>query len=222
MQDVQPAGAGQLGDGWDWSRCVPRGGSEQQAKALATRPELRLRPEGQIDLQRVRKQEDAVERGAMGDVQVVNGGVLPVHQVRPVGNHRRAVGVSTDAQSEVDVRPAILATQRGRPRQRGATDASIGSAGGDQPVAQPLAIVNGEHGRGDYGPTVARSVQAVSTSGAPFRTTTVCSTCADCAPSLVRDVQPSPVARTAPLPAEMIGSMVSTKPSVSGCESCAT
>ena len=57
------------------------------------------------------------------------------------------------------------------------------------------------------------------TIGSPAVITIVCSAWAESAPSLVRIVQPSPASRTAPEPAAMIGSIVSTSPSVSGSES---
>ncbi len=67
-----------------------------------------------------------------------------------------------------------------------------------------------------------RLAQSVSTTGSPGVTTMVCSACADIVPSAVRTVHPSLVGRTAPVPAEMIGSIVSTSPAVSGCERRAT
>lgn len=103
VQRVQPAHAGQLGDGRHCGRCSPRGDAEQQTKARANRPELRLWPERQIDLQRVNEQEHAIQRVAVGYVEMVDRGVLAVHAVGPLADQHRAVSVSTDAQRQVDV-----------------------------------------------------------------------------------------------------------------------
>ena len=71
----------------------------------------------------------------MGHIQVMDGSMLAVHPVGPVGHHLRAVGVSGKAQGEIDVRPPILATERRRPGQRGAADTSIGLRRRDQLVS---------------------------------------------------------------------------------------
>src|SRR4051794_37842861 len=65
--------------------------------------------------------------------------------------------------------------------------------------------------------TVAPSYPApVRTIGSPADTTSVCSACADGAPSAVRIVQPSLPARTSPEPRPRIGSIVITVPACSG------
>ncbi|HZA16753.1 MAG TPA: hypothetical protein VE645_07630 [Pseudonocardiaceae bacterium] len=52
--------------------------------------------------------------------------MLLVHAVGPVGKHLPEIGVSGNAQSEINVRPLIFTTDCGRPGHRGARDAGIG------------------------------------------------------------------------------------------------
>ena len=49
------------------------------------------------------EQEDPVKSGTSGDIHVMDGSVLAVHAVGPVGKHLLTVGVSGNAQSEINV-----------------------------------------------------------------------------------------------------------------------
>ncbi len=87
----------------------------------------------------------------MAHIQVMDGTMLAIHHLGPVGDHLRTVGVGGEAQGEIDVRPPVLATERGGPGQRSAADATIGPGYRDELIPQPFAILGGEHGHGDYG-----------------------------------------------------------------------
>ena len=56
----------------------------------------------------------------------MDGSMLLVHAVGPVGKHLPEIGVSGNAQSKINVRPLIFTTDCGRPGHRGARDAGIG------------------------------------------------------------------------------------------------
>lgn len=105
MQRIQPAHADQL-DGIRHS-CGRRfrGGSKQQAEAWAESAELRRRTERDVDLERAEEKEDPIEGLGMAHIQVMDGTMLAIHHLGPVGDHLRTVGVGGEAQGEIDVRP---------------------------------------------------------------------------------------------------------------------
>ena len=120
-------------------------GAEQQPEARPDRPELGRGPEGDVDLKRAREQEDAEERRAEPYVDVMDGAVLVVHPGAPVLYDAVHLARIAHAQSEIDVRPAVLTFERRRARERGGGDARVVARGRDERVAERLSLGWREH-----------------------------------------------------------------------------
>ena len=71
---------------------------------------------------------------------MVDRAALVVEQRCPVGHDLVDVSVLTDAQEDVDVRPAVLARERSRPRQRCASDALVPACALDELGPDPFPL----------------------------------------------------------------------------------
>jgi hypothetical protein len=147
VQRVEPAQANELRRGGRVRHRPLRRAAEQQPERRRDGTELRRRCESDVHLQGAGQQGHAVDGRAAGHVQVIQGPVIAVHQVGPVGYNRSDVGPGGDAERQVNVRPAVLGSPRRRPGQRGARDALVGAGGRDQRVPQMLAFFGREHPR---------------------------------------------------------------------------
>ena len=102
------------------------------------------RDEGEIDLEGVFEEEDAVEPGAELEVEVAEGGVVCVHGFGPVvedGIEGGGVG-----EGEVDVGPLVFGVGGGGAGDGGGGDAGIGFGLLDEAGAEGGAVGGSEHG----------------------------------------------------------------------------
>src|SRR5580658_6431870 len=99
--------------------------AKHQAEGWRQGSELHRGNEGEIDLQGAREEKHAVYPRAGPDVKVVQGELLAVHVLRPIGEDVRQCAGIADAKSEVYVRPPVFASGRRRASDRSASDTPV-------------------------------------------------------------------------------------------------
>jgi hypothetical protein len=113
MQRIKPAHTDQLSGGGRWCHRLLVGGSVHKSKGRGDGAELRRGPEGKVDLQGIGEQEDPIKGDAPGHIHVMDGSMLVVHAIGPVGQHLSEIGISSNAPGQINIRPLILTTDRG-------------------------------------------------------------------------------------------------------------
>src|SRR5437879_9205395 len=145
VERIEPRPADQLLRRRGRGRTLRRG-PEQQLEGGRLRREVPLRRECEVDLQAVREHEHAVQPRARPHVHVMDGAVLLVHASGPVVEGRRDLRVLVEAERKVDVRPAILASHRGRAGEGRRRDPWIRPRRGDELTTHALALLRCVHG----------------------------------------------------------------------------
>lgn len=146
MQSVEPRHTDENCGGSRRKRCGFGRASVHQAKGRSQGAEIGGGRECQVDLKRVGLKEDAVEPGAGTDVDVMQGVMMVIHAGGEVGDDRRHVISTGDAESEVDIGPLVLAARCGRTGNRRSGYARVGGSKGEKIGAEGVAVGVREHG----------------------------------------------------------------------------
>jgi hypothetical protein len=119
--------------------------AEEQPEAWTRRTELRRRGHREVELERVREQEHAVDRRTDSEIGELHGPELVDQLGRPVVEHlidRDGVG---DAEGEVEVGEAVAAVDREGTDDGARDDAVIALREPEDPRAERISLLDGEH-----------------------------------------------------------------------------
>ena len=76
----------------------------------------------------------------------MNGAVALVHPSGPIRDGRLDLGSRADAEGQIDIRPAVLFTDRRRAGQRHAGDPAVDARGIDEIGSHAFAVLGGVQG----------------------------------------------------------------------------
>jgi hypothetical protein len=119
--------------------------SEHEAERWGQGAEFRAGDESQIDLERAREEKYPVNPGTGLHVKMMQGQMLIVHALRPIGEDTGQFGGIDNAKSEIYVRPLVFLAGRARTRDRSTADAIVAGSVFKEVEAQVSTFFRRKH-----------------------------------------------------------------------------
>src|SRR5216684_8609424 len=134
------------------------GPSGHESERWGQRSEFGAGDKGQIDLESAREEKDPVNPGPGLHVKMMQGRMLIVHPLRPVGEDIRYFGGISNAKSEIYVRPLVFLFGCARTSDRGTTNATVMGGVFKKVEAQLSAFFRRKHGVSPNSESVFNSI----------------------------------------------------------------
>jgi len=119
--------------------------AEEQRESRTASPELGRGRKRQVDLKAARQQEHSVDRRPAGKIEQVDSLELTSEVARPVAKHLRDGHTVHDAESEVEVRPAIAPAAGSPAHQRPGDYTRVRRRHREHALADTVTLGDGEH-----------------------------------------------------------------------------
>lgn len=122
--------------------------AEEEPKARASRAELRLGTERQVDLEIPGQEEDPIDGGTDCKVEEIDAIQLVTHDVAPVREDRLYRHGGVDPKAEIEIRESIARSLGFRSNQGGCNDPRIGFGPREEGTSHPITVFWTEENHG--------------------------------------------------------------------------